>query len=55
MDILNIGDIRNFDGYGVGVVCEVGYLKYLMINEMGNENYIKTTSLNAQLKVGFIF
>ena len=23
--------------------------------EMGNENYIKTTSLNAQLKVGFIF
>ena len=40
MDILNIGDIRNFEGYGVGVVCEVGYLKYLVINEMGNENYI---------------
>ena len=40
MDILNIGDIRNFEKYGVGVVCEVGYLKYLVINEMGNENYI---------------
>lgn len=40
MDELKIGDIRNFDGYGVGVVCEVGYLKYLVINEIGNENYI---------------
>ncbi len=48
MDILNIGDIRNFDGYGVGVVCEVGYLKYLVINEMGNENYIpKETSYKS--------
>lgn len=40
MNILSVGDIRNFDGYGVCVVCEVGYLKYLVINEMGNENYI---------------
>ena len=48
MDILNIGDIRNFEKYGVGVVCEVGYLKYLVINEMGNENYIpKETSYKS--------
>ena len=40
MEELKIGDIRNFEGYGVGVICEVGYLKYLVINEMGNENYI---------------
>ena len=45
MDILSVGDIRNFDGYGVGVVCEVGYLKYLVINELGNENYIPKETL----------
>ena len=40
MEELKVGDIRNFEKYGVGVVCEVGYLKYLVINEKGNENYI---------------
>lgn len=48
MEELKIGDIRNFESYGIGVVCEVGYLKYLVINEMGNENYIpKETSYKS--------
>lgn len=40
MEELKVGDIRNFEDYGIGVICEVGYIRYKIINEFGNEDYI---------------
>ena len=45
------GSIRKFKNIGIGIVIETGPIKYLVVNESSNENYVEKTEPYEEIEV----